>query len=138
MDQYRVECNPARSFLLENCEEDPSWQVPTEGLYEAYQAWCKANGYQPLGERAFGKEVKRVYPSVERVRRQSDGCPSYLYRGLRHPAFGYPGCRVPLKSEPRIVNYPPGRSPQPVQEAPPATCNGQEGDTAAQEVMGVA
>jgi len=129
----RVECSPARSFLTETCDEDPTWQVPTDGLYEAYQRWCKTNGYQPLGERAFGKEVKRVFPGSERVRRQVEGSRLYLYQGLRSPDLAYRGCRIPLHAERRPLNRPPSRSGQPSQDDPPVAPGANEGALMAHE-----
>jgi phage/plasmid-associated DNA primase len=85
--EYRTENNPARMFLLETCREAPDGRAPCSELYQAYQLWCKGNGYLPLASQSFGKEVKRVFPKMERRDVQSKGCRMYVYVGLAHPAL---------------------------------------------------
>jgi P4 family phage/plasmid primase-like protien len=66
--EYRTENNPTRLYLTETCQEAPDGQTPCEELYADYRRWCEVNGYSPLAARAFGKEVKRVFPKTERRR----------------------------------------------------------------------
>jgi putative DNA primase/helicase len=66
LDKYRTENNPARMFLRETCQESPDGETPCEALYGAYQRWCELNGYSPLADRSFGKEVRRVFKKSER------------------------------------------------------------------------
>lgn len=65
LEEYRNESNPARSFLLEFCSRSTT-QIPSQEIYEHYVHWTEKSGYRPMGERAFGKEVRRVFPWVER------------------------------------------------------------------------
>ena len=65
--EYRREMNPARMFLTERYHADPTGQIPTQDLYGQYRPWVIENGYRPLGERAFGKEVRRIFPDVDRI-----------------------------------------------------------------------
>jgi hypothetical protein len=37
-------------------------------LYSAYEGFCKEHGYKQLNEANFGKEVRKVFPSVERIK----------------------------------------------------------------------
>jgi P4 family phage/plasmid primase-like protien len=80
--EYRTENNPARMFLLEMCRETPEGQVPCGELYKAYRAWCNANGYSPLADRMFGKEVRRVFSKVERREVGPRDSRLYAYCGL--------------------------------------------------------
>jgi P4 family phage/plasmid primase-like protien len=80
--EYRTENNPARMFLLEMCREDPQEQAPCGKLYRAYTGWCNANGYSPLADRSFGKEVRRVFPKMERREIGPRGSRLYAYCGL--------------------------------------------------------
>jgi P4 family phage/plasmid primase-like protien len=66
LGEYRTENNPARMFLLDSCREAPEGQAPCGELYKAYRDWCNANGYSPLADRSFGKEVRRVFTKAER------------------------------------------------------------------------
>jgi P4 family phage/plasmid primase-like protien len=80
--EYRTENNPARMFLLEVCREAPEGQAPCAELYRAYRDWCGANGYSPLADRSFGKEVRRVFPRAERREIRSRESRQYTYCGL--------------------------------------------------------
>ncbi len=82
LEEYRVENNPARLFLTEHYCDDPIGFVACSTLYNEYKAWCDANGYHPLGERAFGKEVTRVFPRVRRAKKGTRERREYQYEGL--------------------------------------------------------
>lgn len=79
--EYRAETNPARAFLLETCEEDPAGITYTQELYDAYVKWCKSNGHHSMANGRFGKEVRRSYPKIERLRASISGRPWY-YKGI--------------------------------------------------------
>jgi P4 family phage/plasmid primase-like protien len=80
--EYRVENNPARMFLTESCRASPEGRVPCGSLYRAYRSWCQANGYSPLADRSFGKEVRRVFPQAERREIGPRGGRVYAYCGV--------------------------------------------------------
>jgi putative DNA primase/helicase len=80
--EYRTENNPARMFLLENCRESTNGQTPCGDLYRAYRTFCESSGYSPLADRSFGKEVKRVFPKVERRAIGGRDSRAYTYCGL--------------------------------------------------------
>ena len=66
--EFRLECNPAKAFLQDHCVVDPKSRTLTTHLYAAYEAFCKEHGCKQLNDANFGKEVRRVFPSVERVK----------------------------------------------------------------------
>jgi P4 family phage/plasmid primase-like protien len=82
LDEYRIENNPARMFLLESCQEDPQGQTPCGELYQSYRNWCESHGYSPLADRSFGKEVRRVFRKAERREVGQRGCRAYAYLGV--------------------------------------------------------
>jgi putative DNA primase/helicase len=61
---YKLECNPADSFLSENCEfgKKASDECFAGELYRAYRDYCVGGGFSPLNSRNFAAEVKRVFP----------------------------------------------------------------------------
>lgn len=79
---YRIESNPARGFLEEYCDANSMDSVSSQDLYDAYKTWCGRNGYRPLGEKIFGKEVKRVFPNVEKRKLGPRGDRFYAYQGV--------------------------------------------------------
>jgi len=82
IDDYRVESNPARQFLLENVEETPEDVVSCREMYRQYRKWCEDSGYRPLGDRAFGKEVLRLFPRTRVRRLGSRGERERHYEGI--------------------------------------------------------
>jgi P4 family phage/plasmid primase-like protien len=84
MEDYRAEVNPARSFLQQQCQMVDLGQISGQELYGKYQEWSHANGYNhPLGNRAFGKEVGRVFPLCKR-KRESSGERKWFYEYLAY------------------------------------------------------
>lgn len=82
VEEYQIENNPARLFLLEACTDDPNDEVACSHLYKLYSDWAAVNGYRPLGERMFGKEVVRVFPKASRVRKGTRLQREYQYQGV--------------------------------------------------------
>ena len=82
LEDYRTEVNPARAFLGEACEKNSLGEVSTSDLYAAYKKWCSENGYRPLGERQFGKEVFRRFPGVQKKKLRDGDERTRIYSGI--------------------------------------------------------
>ncbi len=83
LEDYRQDADPARAFLLENYTHSPNaYGIVCDTLYGEYRTWCQSNGYCPLSNRQFGKQVRRVFPGVDRERPGSGTNRPYVYRGL--------------------------------------------------------
>jgi P4 family phage/plasmid primase-like protien len=81
--EYRRDTNPAKVFLEENYVEGFEFDgIPCGEMYQAYAAWCNQNGYRPLNASHFGKEVKRAFPNVEKIREQVKGERTQVYKSL--------------------------------------------------------
>jgi putative DNA primase/helicase len=65
LEAYRNEANPARAYLQGHWQEAPEKKVPCAELYQAYRQWCHDNGYSPLSNGYFAKEVYRTFPSCQ-------------------------------------------------------------------------
>ncbi len=81
-EDYRLEVNPARSFLEDHCVENIASDTKSVVLYDAYKKWCNANGYRPLGEAQLGREVRRIFPKAERRKGGPRGSRFWFYAGL--------------------------------------------------------
>ena len=69
LGDYQKETNPAKAFLAENFREaSKDHSIATTELYGLYKRWCSENGYRPLSERPFGKEVFRTFKKVTKKR----------------------------------------------------------------------
>lgn len=81
--EYRTETNPVRAFLADVCEEDPAGITYTQELYDAYSKWCKSRGHHSMADSRFGRELKRIYPNVSRLR-SSQGTRPWYYKGITY------------------------------------------------------
>lgn len=82
IEGYRKDCDPSRAFLLDNYMFSPNGYVtPSKEVYEQYRQYCIDNGYKALGSRFFGRQVKRVFPDVNKARPGSRDR-EYVYEGL--------------------------------------------------------
>jgi P4 family phage/plasmid primase-like protien len=83
IEQYRQDANPTRAFLLENYTITNNGEyICCEALYKEYVNWCKDRNYHPLGERMFGKEVRRVFSNVKSKRPGSGNARARVYEGI--------------------------------------------------------
>ncbi len=64
INEYKLESNPARTFLLEFCFEAPEYKLPTSSLFSYYKDWCHEHGYHHLNIDNFNKEVVKAYKRV--------------------------------------------------------------------------
>ncbi len=56
-EQYRNEMDALAQFISDCCIADPKAKVLNKELYAAYEQWCRENGEEPLGSRAFGRAL---------------------------------------------------------------------------------
>jgi P4 family phage/plasmid primase-like protien len=81
--EYKEEMNPARVFLMNNMEHGETGIVKCADVYKFYRKWIDENGYRPLSEKVFGKEVKRVFKKSRRVNRGTRGDRFHAYEGIQ-------------------------------------------------------
>ena len=80
---YQIESNPAKAFLDAHYDTGLKTEnVNGTELYQHYKRWALLDGYHPLNEAHFGREVLRKFPSVHRTRATSGRDRPYLYWGL--------------------------------------------------------
>lgn len=87
-EAYKLDCNPTRQFLLDNyCsgvfDVEGKDEIITASAYREYRDWCEANGYKPLGNGLFGKEIARVFPTARPCRPRYAGKRVRGYSGIR-------------------------------------------------------
>jgi len=81
-EEYRVETNPARTFLTLFCEIKPGCSVLSSDVYARYSKWCKDNGYtHPVTSARFGKEIRRAFHGLDRVR-DPVSRKGWVYKGI--------------------------------------------------------
>ncbi|MBN4076518.1 hypothetical protein JYT16_02245 [Gemmatimonas aurantiaca] len=67
-EEYRNFNNPVRLFLKDRVEECETGSVPKEILYEDYIKWAGMTGHPVLSDSLFGRELRRMFPSVRKVK----------------------------------------------------------------------
>lgn len=92
--EYQEEVNPARLFLTEHVEADQESVIPSKMLRHFYCLWCEENGYRPLADRSFGKEVKRVFRSADRKQKRNIQERIWVYEGIKFSQSTIAGARV--------------------------------------------
>jgi len=81
--EYRRNVNPARAFLLDNYVAGFEYEgLPSQEVYNSYVTWCGNNGYRPMNDCNFGKEVKRTFPGITKERNRSGGRLISIYTGI--------------------------------------------------------
>jgi putative DNA primase/helicase len=87
---YRSEMNPTKVFLEEHyiADENKTSRVATTYLYDIYHAWCMTRSYKPCSDGTLGREIARVFATVEKKRhweKNSEGKSIRIgyYHGIR-------------------------------------------------------
>jgi len=67
-EAYKDEMNSVRGFLKSECVEDACCKVPVKDMLQSYQVYCKNTGRKACGDSVFGRELKKLFPKVEKDR----------------------------------------------------------------------
>lgn len=80
---WRHDTNPAGQFLQDYYQAATDGEIGKQDIYNAFELFCDANGYQPLNPKQFHQEVMRKFPGAteSRPRSQGDSRPR-VYRGI--------------------------------------------------------
>jgi putative DNA primase/helicase len=80
-----VVCREAKKDFREESISASNTQTLRTCLYSEYETFCKNHGFKALNDANFGKEVRRVFPEVQRVKLSgsSHSHRPYIYKGLR-------------------------------------------------------
>jgi len=79
--EYKLEGNPAKSFLLDNYEEGAG-EISANEIYQEYRTWCEDFGFSPMNSANFGKEIKRVFSNAQRKQKRENSERIWVYDGL--------------------------------------------------------
>lgn len=81
---YQIGANPALEFLNEYIEAEEDAKVSKIRLYELYQHFCKKTGNKyPLNQRAFGRELRKRFPTVVDSKMSIGNVRETAYAGIR-------------------------------------------------------
>ena len=80
-NEYREQSDPLREFFDLHCVFAPGEKVARKFIREAYEAYCRENGAEPLGARRFAEGLRRrgvTDTTVKAMAKVLDG-----WRGVR-------------------------------------------------------
>ena len=81
LSDYRIESNPVSEFL-DDFIQPGEGAIESQKLYELYSHWCKKNGLHALGSRQFGKEIRRKFNFLDRIRVRDGNKLTWKYEGI--------------------------------------------------------
>jgi putative DNA primase/helicase len=97
LEEYRRDADPARGFLSENYMPSLNGErLASSQVYDNYRRFCDQNGYRPLSDRQFGRDLRRVFPNVRRIRGRSGTEREWLYEGIVEQGDEFDGTRIPF------------------------------------------
>lgn len=97
LEEHRRDVDPARTFLLTNYSASLDEEgLPASEVYAAYVQWSQDNGFRPVNSANFGRQVKRVFPTVGKTHRRQDQQQVWLYTGLAVQE-GSDAARAPIR-----------------------------------------
>ena len=83
IEEYRRDADPCRAFLQETYSVSSNGEyISCTDVYGAYKKFCTENSCTPMNERNFGRNLRRVFPAVNRARVGSRSDRTYVYKGL--------------------------------------------------------
>lgn len=68
IEEFKNEVNPIKTFFDDNLQPAIHGAVESQRIYKAYRHWCQTTGHNPLSDAAFGKQLRKFFPEVERKR----------------------------------------------------------------------
>lgn len=104
LSEYKATNDPVRVFCQERllCHDSDTYRVGVAALYKAYRSWCGEGNFTPHNRIHFGREFKRVMPSVTKGKLMGSLAREEAWCGLSFadPADGGPDSPAPLASGP--------------------------------------
>lgn len=77
---YNEDNNPVLMFFKDLDVEVSLYNQPVSEVYLAYNVFCKDNNFQPLGNIAFSRAVKKQFSDVDITRMRIDGKVNKVFR----------------------------------------------------------
>ena len=80
--EFRESVNPLSSFAEERLEFSSTVKIAADVLRQNYDSWCRSHGFRSLSTVVLGKELKRLYPMIEKKRIQEGHIRRAYYLGV--------------------------------------------------------
>lgn len=102
LNEYKATNDPVRVFCQERllCHDSDTYRVGVAALYAVYRKWCGEGNFTPHNRIHFGREFKRVMPSVTKGKLFSTREEAWIGLSLVDPADAGLTSPAPLASGP--------------------------------------
>jgi putative DNA primase/helicase len=75
--------SPIRTFLRENCETGPGFEVERGMIFNAWACWCKERGRDPGSIESFARDLRAAVPTISSSQPRRDGRRVRTYLGIK-------------------------------------------------------
>jgi P4 family phage/plasmid primase-like protien len=82
LNEYKIDSNPVAQFFCDYVEERQSSYIESRILYQVYRHWCEQEGFKPMSDRSFGKQIKKIFKKCERKKFKVSQKLSWRYEGI--------------------------------------------------------
>lgn len=82
VEKYKKENNPIISFVEDRCKAAPGLSIIKANLYENYKNFCAENGYKPLNNVHFFRELKNHVPQISEAKTEVEGRRERVLQGI--------------------------------------------------------
>lgn len=81
--EFKIESNPTYVFLSDQFASHSDGYIFCREAYRLYREWCNLNGYYPMNNSHFGRELSQMFPGVRRAKRNDQfGQRHWAYEGI--------------------------------------------------------
>jgi putative DNA primase/helicase len=81
LQRYKIESNSALMFVEENCEIGDGFECVRETMFEKYKDYCTKNGFKPMSQTNFNRDVEGTDGKICRARDKVGS--RHIWRGIR-------------------------------------------------------
>lgn len=84
IEELELLASPVRAFLADECVVEPGAETAASTLFDAFGAWCRANGREHTGTlQNFGRDLRAVLPNLKIFRPRHGASRTRHYAGIR-------------------------------------------------------
>ena len=80
--EFNEAVNPVYTWSEEKLSFNPELEIRADILRSNYAEWCDEHGNRVLSSTQLGKELKRLHPKIEKIRKRQKYDPGTYYSGV--------------------------------------------------------
>ena len=80
--EFNEAVNPVYTWSEEKLSFNPELEIRADILRSNYAEWCDEHGHRVLSSTQLGKELKRLHPKIEKIRKRQKYDRGTYYSGV--------------------------------------------------------